>query len=149
MANDTHGVDGEKWTGFDLDGTLAEYNGWKGIDHIGDPIKPMCDLVRKLHSEGKLVKILTARVAPRNDDSDSNDARGYIEKWCEKNLGFIPSITHEKDSCMDVLYDDRAIQVIPNKGISIEEASKKLIESIDKKSTPQEVKELLKYLTEE
>ena len=56
---DSHGVNGEKWVGFDLDGTLAKYDGWKGIDHIGDPIKPMCDLIKKLHSDGKLVKILT------------------------------------------------------------------------------------------
>ena len=53
MANDTHGENGEKWTGFDLDGTLAEYDGWKGIEHVGKPIKPMCDLIKKLHSDGK------------------------------------------------------------------------------------------------
>ena len=51
MANDTHGENGEKWIGFDLDGTLAEYDGWKGIEHIGKPIKPMCDLIKKLHSK--------------------------------------------------------------------------------------------------
>jgi hypothetical protein len=28
------------WIGVDLDGTLAHYDGWKGIDHIGEPIKP-------------------------------------------------------------------------------------------------------------
>lgn len=63
--NDTHGVDGKGWYGFDLDGTLAKYDGWKGVDHIGGPVKPMVDLIRKMHDEGKVVKILTARVAPR------------------------------------------------------------------------------------
>lgn len=29
------------WLGVDLDGTLAEYTGWKGASHIGAPIKPM------------------------------------------------------------------------------------------------------------
>ena len=33
--NDTHGETGKGWYGFDLDGTLAKYDGWKGIDHIG------------------------------------------------------------------------------------------------------------------
>ena len=126
MANDTHGENGEKWTGFDLDGTLAEYDGWKGIDHIGKPIKPMCDLMKKIREEGTKVKILTARVAPRKDGSNAEDARKHIEKWCEKNLGFVPEITHEKDSCMDVLYDDRAVQVIPNKGIPIVEAAQSI-----------------------
>ena len=63
--NDTHGVEGKGWYGFDLDGTLAKYDKWEGIDHIGEPVKPMIDLIRKMHDDGKVVKILTARVAPR------------------------------------------------------------------------------------
>ena len=26
------------WIGVDLDGTLARYDGWRGIDHIGEPM---------------------------------------------------------------------------------------------------------------
>lgn len=63
--NDTHGETGKGWYGFDLDGTLAKYDGWKGIDHIGEPVKPMVDLIKRMHDEGKAVKIVTARVAPR------------------------------------------------------------------------------------
>ena len=63
--NDTHGVEGKGWYGFDLDGTLAKYDKWEGIDHIGEPVKPMVDLIKRMHAEGKVVKILTARVAPR------------------------------------------------------------------------------------
>ena len=63
--NDTHGETGKGWYGFDLDGTLAKYDKWEGIDHIGEPVKPMVDLIRKMHDEGKVVKILTARVSPR------------------------------------------------------------------------------------
>ena len=65
--NDTHGETGKGWYGFDLDGTLAKYDGWKGIDHIGEPVKPMVDLIRKMHDEGRVVKILTARVAHRHN----------------------------------------------------------------------------------
>lgn len=63
--NDTHGVSGDGWYGFDLDGTLAKYDGWQGLDHIGEPVKPMVELIKRMHDEGKAVKILTARVAPR------------------------------------------------------------------------------------
>lgn len=63
--NDTHGETGKGWYGFDLDGTLAKYDKWEGIDHIGEPVKPMVDLIKKMHDEGRVVKILTARVAPR------------------------------------------------------------------------------------
>ena len=149
MANDTHGDNGDKWTGFDLDGTLAEYDGWKGIEHIGKPIKPMCDLIRKLNSEGKRVKILTARVAPRKDGEDASRARQYVRKWCVENLGFVPDITHEKDSCMDKLYDDRVMQVIPDTGVVLEDAVYKLLNSKGKKDTPPEVQTLLDYLSGE
>lgn len=64
---DTHGATGEPWIGFDLDGTLAVYDKWEGIDHIGAPVAPMVELIKKLHADGKTVKILTARVAPREN----------------------------------------------------------------------------------
>lgn len=134
---DTHGVNGGKWTGFDLDGTLAEYIGWNGIEHIGKPIKGMCDIIKKLHSDGEQVKIVTARVSPRNDGVDPDKARKSIEEWCKKNLGFVPPITHEKDSLMETLYDDRAVQVIPNTGVTIEEAAHRLFEHGQKDSVAQ------------
>lgn len=141
---DTHGAAGEEWYGFDLDGTLAVYTEWKGIDHIGDPVKPMVDLIKKMHKDGKKVKILTARVAPRDKpDTKPNPyigadavpktkmyakaewgAADFITDWCMKHLGFVPEITHEKDHLMLELYDDRVKQVIPNKGILVEDLVK-------------------------
>lgn len=115
MALDTHGANGEPWTGFDLDGTLAVYDKWRGVANIGKPIKPMCDLIRKLHDEGKSVKILTARVAPRKDGSH-HLARVFVARWCRANLGFVPPITHEKDALMETLYDDRVHAVEQNTG---------------------------------
>ena len=149
--NDTHGVEGKGWYGFDLDGTLAKYDGWKGIDHIGEPVKPMVDLIKKMHEDGKVVKILTARVAPRanieirpnpyptdhavydavgrdNEERYSDIYRApkwtacdFIYDWCLRNLGFLPEITHEKDHLMLELYDDRVKQVVPNEGLLVED----------------------------
>lgn len=119
-AKDTHGAKGEGWYGFDLDGTLAKYTTWKGIDHIGSAIRPMVDTIKKLHDEGKEVRIVTARVSPEGE-SDPEEARSYIADWCKKNLGFVPEITHEKDQKMLSLYDDRVKQVVPNKGILVED----------------------------
>ena len=134
--HDTHGADGTPWYGFDLDGTLAEYHGWQGVEHIGKPIKPMCDLAKRLYAEGKLIKIVTARVAPRllrewppywgeqyGEMFDSGQgtyvvmfARDFIKEWCQKHLGFVPEITHQKDHLMLWLVDDRTVQVEPNTG---------------------------------
>jgi hypothetical protein len=32
--------------GVDLDGTLAKYGEWRGVEHIGEPIPPMVDRVK-------------------------------------------------------------------------------------------------------
>ena len=146
MSKDTHSESGKSWIGFDLDGTLAEYEGWSGIEHIGKPVKRMCDLAKKLHNDGKIIKIFTARVAPRKDKSDVGKAKACIEKWCEENLGFVPPITYEKDALMETLYDDRAVQVIPNTGIEIEEAARQAKPGAP---DPADVKALMDYLSGE
>lgn len=138
--NDTHGVEGEGWYGFDLDGTLAKYDGWKGISSIGEPVPPIVNLMKKMVGEGLKVKILTARVAPRSNvermpnpyivnhlciPSPSDmpwafakewTAKEFIQEWCWRNLGFVPEITHQKDHLMLNLFDDRVTQVEPNTG---------------------------------
>jgi hypothetical protein len=53
---------GNGWIGVDLDGTLAHYEGWKGQEHIGEPIAPMVERVKGWLAEGREVRIFTARV---------------------------------------------------------------------------------------
>ncbi len=115
-GNDTHGDTGRPWIGFDLDGTIAVYGRWRGIGHIGSPVPSMVALLKRLHEAGETVKIVTARVAPRRDGQDVVRARRIVERWCERNLGFVPAITYKKDASMIALYDDRVIQVEKNTG---------------------------------
>ena len=35
------------WIGVDLDGTLAMYDGWVGVSHIGEPVPAMLQRVRR------------------------------------------------------------------------------------------------------
>jgi len=100
------------WIGVDLDGTLAEYDGWQGADHIGKPIPRMVERVQKWVAKGKEVKIFTARVALDEDGSVADK----IKAWCKEHLGFELEVTNEKDYGMIELWDDRAVQVIPNTG---------------------------------
>lgn len=53
------------WIGVDLDGTLAMYDGFKGPEHIGDPVPKMLERVKKWLAEGREVRIFTARVGCR------------------------------------------------------------------------------------
>lgn len=97
----------------DLDGTLAYYDDWCGIEHIGEPILLMLNRVKKWISEGKRVKIFTARVG-------DPETIPYIESWLEKHgIGGL-EITNIKGYDIVELWDDRAIQIIPNTGIRVD-----------------------------
>lgn len=102
------------WIGVDLDGTLATYDTWHGIDHIGDPIAPMVDRVKQWLDEGKEVRIMTARVSRHGFERTM--ATHIIEHWCREHIGRVLPVTHEKDFGMEVLYDDRCVQVEKNTG---------------------------------
>jgi len=108
------------WIGVDLDGTLAHYDGWRGNDHIGEPIKPMLARVRRWLRDGLDVRIFTARVACIDDSSPQSMIDAVlvpIQNWCEKHVGQVLPVTCCKDMRMIELWDDRCKQVIPNEGI--------------------------------
>lgn len=126
------------WIGFDLDGTLAHYEGWIGIEHIGKPIQPMGELLKKFIAEDQPVKIFTARVYRRHEwlamdplYEESQEKRIALQKECElveatiwnwlaeQGLPKLP-ITCVKDFRMIQLYDDRCVQVETNTGRIIE-----------------------------
>ena len=107
------------WIGVDLDGTLAHYDGWKGAEHIGEPVPKMLDRVKAWIAEGREVRIFTARVYEDGSvarDLEVRDVRANIAVWCMKHLGKILVVTCEKDFAMVELWDDRAVQIIPNTG---------------------------------
>lgn len=119
------------WIAVDLDGTLAQYNGWKGIEHIGPPVELMLKRVKAWLRLGYDVRIFTARVdggevalaaGDKNGEAHRNivAVRGYIEQWCMRHIGQVLPITNVKDYGMIELWDDRSKQVFPNSGESIE-----------------------------
>lgn len=100
----------------DLDGTLAHYDGWKGEDHIGEPVPEMVAHVKKALAEGATIIIFTARVCECFGLYRVNKARVLIQEWCEKHLGQKFLVTAEKSPTISEFWDDRARQVIPNTG---------------------------------
>jgi hypothetical protein len=99
------------WIGVDLDGTLAEYNGWQGENHIGAPIVPMVERVKRWLAEGHEVRVFTARAfqAPQS-------VIHAIEDWCRTHVGQRLRVTCTKDHGMVELWDDRAVSVEANTG---------------------------------
>ena len=101
------------WIGVDLDGTLAHYEGWQGVAHIGAPIPAMVERVRRWLEEGREVRIFTARVSHPDQVDAATEAIGA---WCLDHIGVVLPITNVKDYAMIELWDDRAVQVVTNTG---------------------------------
>ena len=108
------------WIGVDFDGTLAVYETWISPEHCGEPIEPMVERVKQWIAEGKLVRIVTARVyAPHNNARRQAEAARSmlaIQRWCSEHLGKALPVTCVKDFSMIELWDDRSIQLHKNKG---------------------------------
>lgn len=123
----THG-----WVGVDFDGTLATYGTWISASHVGEPIAPMVERVKRWLAEGREVRIFTARIWPivtvvRPGEivqtgpltprmKEALEAVEAIQRWCGLHLTHVLPITCVKDMAMVELYDDRAVQVRPNTG---------------------------------
>lgn len=94
------------WIGVDLDGTLAQYDVWRG-GHVGDPIDgPVLEYVRMLVREGADVRIFTARAACQG--SELEEQVTAIQAWTAKHLGKVLPVTCVKDMHMLFMIDDRA-----------------------------------------
>lgn len=100
----------DQWIGVDLDGTLAEYNDWIDISHIGKPIPLMMERVKNWIAEGKKVKIFTARV------TQGQEAISFIHEWLVAQGLPELDVTNVKDFNMVELWDDRCVSVETNTG---------------------------------
>lgn len=109
------------WIGVDLDGTLAVYDGWKGLTEIGAPVPAMVERVKKIYAEGKNIRIMTARVGPHSTLAEICAFQNALDVWCFNHIGTTFPATHEKDLNMIELWDDRCKQVEMNTGIVLEE----------------------------
>ena len=107
------------WIGVDLDATLAYYDGWKGPEHIGEPIEPMVERVKEWLAAGRDVRIFTARISSDGSVQRNREAliaQRAIDVWCEQHIGQVLRVTNVKDYAMAELWDDRAVTVEQNTG---------------------------------
>lgn len=108
-------ADDEEFVAFDLDGTVAHYDGWIGPDVIGQPIPKTIRLIQAYLEKGVKVKIFTARLAIRSE-ADRKAIRDAISEWANTHVGQPLESTCIKSPRMIRYYDDRARQVIENDG---------------------------------
>ena len=108
----------EAYAAFDLDATLAEYlKEDSGNTPIGHVVIPMYEKIKWYQAHGIKCKLLTARAGFASEVPK-------IEAWLQYNDQFFPGlakleISNVKSHKMLVLYDDRAVQIIPNTGMMV------------------------------
>jgi len=97
----------------DLDGTLAYYERWENEGNIGEPIENIKNKVLQWINNGIIIKIFTARAY-------CEENKKYIRKWLLLNgLPINLEITNIKGIDCDLIFDDRAREVIINTGIIV------------------------------
>lgn len=123
----------ESWIAIDFDGTMAEYHGWVKWNSFGKPIPAMIERIKQWLSEGKEVRIFTARVGVRDshigvckvsgEEFTTHQMRNALAMWCVEHIGVQLHATCVKDLHMTELWDDRAVGVQANTGLTLVEAA--------------------------
>lgn len=115
----------------DLDGTLAEYDGWRGVEHFGEPFEGAKDFLTVLSSVAYVV-VYTTRVNPEINDGGSSPELdecerrgdgllrrtlvGYVELWLKKHgLPYDEVYSGPGKPMAKAYVDDRAVRLQPAK----------------------------------
>lgn len=96
----------------DLDGVIAEYDHFKGIEIIGNPIKSVIDDLKKEKDSGSVIIVYTARVNTQaNPDYTVDDLVGIVKNYLDKNEVPYDTIWQGVGKPMaDEYWDDRAVK---------------------------------------
>lgn len=153
------------WIACDFDATLFEWGEGTSnpgdVLRVGKPIPKMIERIKKHLADGEEVRIFTARVGPATAEEclQAFQGRGkfppyegeigpdpvldwmnyqttLIENACREHLGQPLPITAVKDFYMYKLYDDRATQVIPNTGETLEDRHAAALLALAKATAP-------------
>jgi len=106
------------WIGVDFDGTLAVWIANGSV--LGPPIPYMVARVKMWLAKGYDVRIFTSRVSIK-DKEKLADNTAALEAWSEEHIGKVLPCTCVKDFNCVAYYDDKAIRVIKNTGMTEQE----------------------------
>lgn len=108
----------------DLDGVLAQYDGWKGRDHIGHPIKGAREFLLDLRERGYRVVVYTTRcnvsmnsdVVPSEygETTIAGSLRKLVESWLAKwGMPYDEVYVGQGKPHATAFVDDRAVSCQP------------------------------------
>lgn len=98
----------------DLDGVLAQYDGWKGVGHIGDPHDGAVEFTKTLAGMGLSVVVFTTRCKEYTDGTRHDALIGIVKDWLDRHGFHYDEIYSGQGKPPAVAYvDDRAVQCRP------------------------------------
>jgi hypothetical protein len=96
----------------DLDGVLASYSGWKGVQHIGEPLPGAVEFTRRLVEFARVV-IYTTRCTEDMEGRDGLKAaelRQLVQDWLNRNnFAYDEVWTGQGKPIYSCVVDDRAV----------------------------------------
>lgn len=102
-----------KTVAVDLDGVLARYDGWQGVDHFGEPLPGSRAFLRKLRETFEVV-IFTTRCNAELNREGANLLRNRVRDWLDAHGFEYDHIHAEQGKPPAVAFiDDRAVGCRP------------------------------------
>lgn len=102
----------------DLDGVLAQYDKWRGIDHIGDPIPGALEFAKKLAKIAEIV-VFSSRCAQDVAEGSRitpGQLRIHVIEWLEKHkFPYTDVYTGQGKPRAAAFIDDRAVPCNPQR----------------------------------
>ena len=96
----------------DMDGVLAKYDGWKGVDHIGEPIDGAREFLRKLSKKYEVAIFTTRCNAVAQSEYTERELIEKVRDWLQKHEMHWDLIIPGKPLCVGFV-DDNAIRCRP------------------------------------
>lgn len=103
----------------DLDGVIAQYDGWKGFGHIGEPIAGAHEFITRLSKIADVVVFTTRCSLDPGDQAQTvvatpEELRTHVVEWLEKHgFPFADVYIGQGKPRAAAFIDDRAIQCRP------------------------------------
>jgi len=104
----------KKSVAVDLDGVLLKYDGWKGLEHLGEPIVGAKEFLEKLREDFYAI-LHTTRLAPKfNDRPDQSYLYRVVSHWMDSCGLPYDELWVDKGKPLAIAYvDDRAVSCRP------------------------------------
>jgi len=101
----------------DLDGVLAQYDGWKGVEHIGDPIPGAVKFTKRLQEMARVVIFTTRtnadpKISERSESVEMLTQR--VKLWLDAHgFAYDEIYVGQGKPLASAYVDDRAVECCP------------------------------------